>query len=521
MARHLARERLPEARQLGEVEVEVGAGEQLGDAAAAVGVVVSPTLERAAEVALDEGELGVGQQRAEQAERRSAASKSSVSVSRKHDELAGGGREAAPHRVALAERGAEGGLERRLRDRRRTPRSRATAAVPSRESASTTSSSSTSGVQRLERVEHPRRASPRPRAWGGSTLIAAVLGARAAGRAGSRRRRSCARPASALRRRSTASPRRARPKRRPGRGDAHGGEPLDRHAVAVQRALEALVLQRRARLQPADLRVGRGGHRQRGAAELVVLARAGGSACAARRCGGVGLAPRAARRAGGRARRARSRPPIARAPGRDGVELRAQPVRRGLGVGVGGGDQAVGRAGARRPGPCPGGARGRRPRSAASITCSVMSPAAARARCLGRVGAAVEHEQDLVVVAADARPGRRARAMHAPISSSSSRAGTTTHGAVHGSGALASISSRPRLVVLVALVREHADGRAFAAVPDRQRAAAVVDEARLVEAVAPRDVLERVLADRRPEAGRDVPLRVARRRSCGPRPRPC
>ena len=36
----------------------------------------------------------------------------------------------------------------------------------------------------------------------------------------------------------------------------------------------------------------------------------------------------------------------------------------------------------------------------------------------------------------------------------------------------------------------------------------MIDQSRLVEAVAPRDVLERVLADRRPEARRDVPLRV-------------
>jgi hypothetical protein len=61
----------------------------------------------------------------------------------------------------------------------------------------------------------------------------------------------------------------------PGGRDAHGGEPLDRHAVAVQRALEALVLERLARLEPADLRVGRGGDGERGTAELVVLARTG------------------------------------------------------------------------------------------------------------------------------------------------------------------------------------------------------------------------------------------------------
>ena len=45
----------------------------------------------------------------------------------------------------------------------------------------------------------------------------------------------------------------------------------------------------------------------------------------------------------------------------------------------------------------------------------------------------------------------------------------------------------------------------------RSSAAAVVDEAHLVEAVAPGDVLERVLADRRPEAGRGVPRGVLAR----------
>src|SRR5690349_3823544 len=47
----------------------------------------------------------------------------------------------------------------------------------------------------------------------------------------------------------------------------------------------------------------------------------------------------------------------------------------------------------------------------------------------------------------------------------------------------------------------------MASVPDGEGAAAVVHEPGLVEAVAPRGVLERVLADRRPEARRHVPLR--------------
>ena len=57
---------------------------------------------------------------------------------------------------------------------------------------------------------------------------------------------------------------------------------------------------------------------------------------------GVGLA--APQRGGREVVRADLDPPADRPRARgDGVELRAQPVRRGLGVGVGGGDQAVGR----------------------------------------------------------------------------------------------------------------------------------------------------------------------------------
>ena len=72
------------------------------------------------------------------------------------------------------------------------------------------------------------------------------------------------------------------------------------------------------------------------------------------------------------------RPPIAACPGGDGVQLRAQPVRRGLGVGVGGGDQAVGREalGGQVHALTAGVADAR---FDASMMCSVMSPAAARA----------------------------------------------------------------------------------------------------------------------------------------------
>src|SRR4051794_36089983 len=62
-------------------------------------------------------------------------------------------------------------------------------------------------------------------------------------------------------------------------------------------------------------------------------------------------------------------------------------------------------------------------------------------------------------------------------------------------------------VVLVALVREHADDLAVPGVPDRPRVAAVLDQARLVVAVAPPDVLDRVLADGLEERRRAFPLR--------------
>ena len=59
-----------------------------------------------------------------------------------------------------------------------------------------------------------------------------------------------------------------------------------------------------------------------------------------------------------------------------------------------------------------------------------------------------------------------------------------------------------------------------AAVPDGEGAAGVVDEARLVEAVAPGRVLERALADRRPEAGHRRPTTPSSPASRGRRSRP-
>ncbi len=104
-------------------------------------------------------------------------------------------------------------------------------------------------------------------------------------------------------------------------------------------ALEPFVLQRLARLEP-DLGVRRGRDGERGAAELVVLARAR-AAQARVALSRLALAPG---EHGGRERVGadldaaadRARPAL------DRFELAAQPVRRGLGIGVGGGDQAVG-----------------------------------------------------------------------------------------------------------------------------------------------------------------------------------
>ena len=71
------------------------------------------------------------------------------------------------------------------------------------------------------------------------------------------------------------------------------------------------------------------------------------------------------------------------------------------------------------------------------------------------------------------------------------------------------ISSLAALVVLVALVSEHADETPVARVPGGEGAVGVGDEADRVEAVAPGRVLDRAIADRRPEAGHRVPRRAS------------
>ena len=183
-----------------------------------------------------------------------------------------------------------------------------------------------------------------------------------------------------------------------------GAEAVDRDAVAAQHALEPLVLERGARLERADARVGGGGERHRGAGELVVLDRAPG----ARARAPAGRGRRASRRSrtaagsaaglrrgqrGAAADRAARRPPprrAARAASRasawlsasvqaispSGAPDRVQPLAGEVHA------QRAGGADARA-----GGAQHVQRRRAGGR-------AGAR---LGRVGAAVEHEQHLVL----------------------------------------------------------------------------------------------------------------------------
>ena len=247
----LARERLAEAGQLGEVQVEVGAGEQLGDAAAAVGLGRVADAERAPEVALDERDLGSvssGPSRpsdearvevlgvgVEEARRARPSWPRARATSRRPCRARGRGRAGARTRTRLARR-ARG---RSPRSRRASRRRRRAARRSARRSGSSASSTARQRLRDLaRRQDHADRCGPWPRA---------------AARAGSRARRSCARRASVAAQvdgEPAAGAAEAPPRGR----DAHRGEPLDRHAVAVQRALEALVLERLARLEPADLR---------------------------------------------------------------------------------------------------------------------------------------------------------------------------------------------------------------------------------------------------------------------------
>ena len=172
--------------------------------------------------------------------------------------------------------------------------------------------------------------------------------------------------------------------------------------MTAQRALEALVLERLARLEPADLGVRRGGHGERGAAELVMLARAR-PAQRGVAPGGVGATP--LEHGGGEVVRAELDPAADRAGARgDRVELRAQPVRRGLGVRVGGGDQAVRVQALRREVHALAARVADAGMGGLDHVQGHVARGGAGAR-LGRVGAAVEHEQDLVVGALHAGLG--------------------------------------------------------------------------------------------------------------------
>ena len=152
----------------------------------------------------------------------------------------------------------------------------------------------------------------------------------------------------------------------------------------------------------------------------------------------------------------------------------------------------------RRAAPTPSGGR--------SMTCRRRSPAACDGALARRVGAAVEDEDDLVGVARDpALRGQRADAAPDERLLVARRHGDD--GAQRAHRALLQPPPR-RLVGVVVAQGEHADLSAVAQVAHDEVRVALGLHARLVEAVAPRGVLERVVADRGPEPGRGRPRGV-------------
>ena len=182
------------------------------------------------------------------------------------------------------------------------------------------------------------------------------------------------------------------------RAHARAGDPRDRHPGPGERARQRLVLERGPGLEAADAPVGVDGQRDRGAAEVGVRG--------ARECR---EAPRQPGRAAGRRRLAQAVDDDLAADGvRTGVgggEQRRQPARLGLGVGVGGDDQAVRAPGGlqARDGEVHGGAaRGAHARG--GPVGDVQHQVARRGPrpLAGGVGAAVEDEHDLVAAGRDA-----------------------------------------------------------------------------------------------------------------------
>src|SRR5215218_8549899 len=112
-AGHLARQRLLEAREVGPVHVQQGARHQLGDAAPALGHGDTLGLERAAVEALDEVDARHAYERAELPAHEVLAELLGVGVD-EGDQPGADDRQRPPHGVALAQRGAELGQQRRL-----------------------------------------------------------------------------------------------------------------------------------------------------------------------------------------------------------------------------------------------------------------------------------------------------------------------------------------------------------------------------------------------------------------------
>ena len=355
-----------------------------------------------------------------------------------------------------------------LEDPSRPPARAACARCRRREAASTTTTSSTSpGVDAAGR---PCRAARR-RSSSAHSLVGTITVTerrRPWPRADVRRENVRGVVAAALE--PTSRPRcrrRARARRRPS-GERRSARARRRRAGSAipcsrRRALERLVLERaRAARGPPTCAVDVGGDRQRRAGEVMVrgvrveLADAAPGALRRRAVAAAGR-PGASRRLVVELDQPGDRP---RAVG-EVIELARQPVGRGPRVGVGAGDQAVGRVRARAGGsqPRPSRRGGPRPRRRAGPSSSCSASPSARAASPGGA-ASVSSVQPSSTRTVSNAPGATVCAAsasrHAPIAVSSSRAGITTT-AVSSTSAPLGDQLAPALVVLVGLVGEHAD----------------------------------------------------------------
>ena len=203
----------------------------------------------------------------------------------------------------------------------------------------------------------------------------------------------------------------------PGGGrDAHGRRTGDRDAGAFEARLERLVLERGQRLEPADRAVGARGHGHRRAGEEVVLGGRVAGEDGVEAHPGARVAARDRRR--GEAVRLVAREHDGAAdrlrPARGERELLGEPVLRRVGVGVGAHDEAVrvagvGQAGAGEVHPVPAGRPDAAPRGCRRCGRPGDPGGGALRRGARPVGAAVEHDDDLVRARARRRAARRAR----------------------------------------------------------------------------------------------------------------